>query len=377
MTKILEKFKVLTKGKTVDFPFLFALVILLAIGLLALSSASSYYALTETGDSTYYFKRQLGFAIVGLVGMTIVSVMDHKKYKRLSYIFYIFALGLMLMVEIPGLGVTVKGAKRWLDLGLFTFQPSEVLKLALIMALALFISDNQKKMKTWKGYVIPCGFLAGAGLFLYFQSHLSATLVMGVIFIVVMLSSGLKINWRVVIPLGILVMAIAGGIFLSEEYRRERIFSFFNPDVDLTGSNWQPTQSLYAIGSGGLFGRGLGQSRQKYLWLPEAQNDFVFSVFAEEFGFVGSLFVVATFAFLIYRGVLIGLKSKDMYGMLTTLGIIGMFAFQIIANIAVVTKSIPTTGMPLPFFSYGGTSLLINLAAMGIVLGVSRQNSKG
>lgn len=377
MTKIFEKIKAFKEWKLVDFPFLLTLLTLLAIGLVALSSASSYYALTETGDSMYYLKRQLMFAGMGLVGMAVAFFTEKKTYKRWSYVAFIVSLGLMLMVEIPGLGVTVKGAKRWLNLGLFTFQPSEVLKLGLIMATARWISDKQKLMKSWKGYLAPVGYVAAAVFFLYKQSHMSAMLVMFVIFGVIVLASGIKINWKIFGPLlGVIIVAVLA-FFLSEEYRWERVTSFLNPDVDITGSNWQPTQSLYAIGSGGLFGKGLGQSRQKYLWLPEAQNDFVFSVYAEEFGFVGAVFVVVLFAILIYRGVAIALKSKDMYGLLVTLGIIGMFAFQIIVNIAVVTKSCPTTGMPLPFFSSGGTSLLINMVAMGMVLGVSKDDQKG
>ena len=373
MAKIAEKLKALKDWKLVDFPFLFTLLVLLAIGLIALSSASSYYALTETGDSMYYLKRQLGFAAFGLAVMAFVMTWEKKNYKRFSYLAFIIAGIFMVLVEVPGLGVTVKGAKRWLNLG-FTFQPSEVLKLGLIMALARYISENQKKMKSFKGYLAPLGMLVGTIIFTYLQSHMSAMIVMCVIFGIVMLCSGFKINWKIVGPLLVVGIIGVGAFFLAEDYRRERIFSYLNPDVDITGSNWQPTQSLYAIGSGGLFGKGLGQSRQKYLWLPEAQNDFVFSVYAEEFGFVGSLVVIILFIILIYRGVSIGLNSKDMYGMLVTLGIIGMFAFQIIINIAVVTKTMPTTGMPLPFFSSGGTSLVINLIAMGIVLGISKEN---
>lgn len=373
MAKIAEKLKALKDWKLVDFPFLFTLLVLLAIGLIALSSASSYYALTETGDSMYYLKRQLGFAAFGLAVMAFVMTWEKKNYKRFSYLAFIIAGIFMALVEVPGLGVTVKGAKRWLNLGV-TFQPSEVLKLGLIMALARYISENQKKMKSFKGYLVPLGMLVGTIIFTYLQSHMSAMIVMCVIFGIVMLCSGFKINWKIVGPLLVVGIIGVGAFFLAEDYRRERIFSYLNPDVDITGSNWQPTQSLYAIGSGGLFGKGLGQSRQKYLWLPEAQNDFVFSVYAEEFGFVGSLVVIILFIILIYRGVSIGLNSKDMYGMLVTLGIIGMFAFQIIINIAVVTKTMPTTGMPLPFFSSGGTSLVINLIAMGIVLGISKEN---
>ena len=373
---MLEFFKKLTadsKGKQLDFTFLFTLIILLGIGLLALSSASSYYALTEYGNSSYYLIRQMLFAVAGVVIMIIVSKIDYKVYKNWSYILFLIALGLMLLVFVPGLGTTVKGARRWLNLGLFTFQPSEVMKLGLILAISKYIVDNQKKMSTWKGYIIPVLATVGVCVLMYFQSHLSGAIVMCFIAFVIILASGFKMKARTIILIVVVGLALVAGFLFSEEYRLERVKAFLNPEADVTGSNWQPTQSLYAIGSGGLFGRGLGQSRQKYLWLPEAQNDFVFSVFAEEFGFMGSLVVVGLFAFLVIRGVTIGLKSKDLFGMLITIGIIGMFAFQIIVNIAVVTKLMPTTGMPLPFFSYGGTSLVINLAAMGIVLGVSRQ----
>jgi len=373
---MLEFFKKLTadsKGKQLDFTFLFTLIILLGIGLLALSSASSYYALTEYGNSSYYLIRQMLFAVAGIVIMIIVSKIDYKVYKNWSYILFLIAIGLMLLVFVPGLGTTVKGARRWLNLGLFTFQPSEVMKLGLILAISKYIVDNQKKMSSWKGYILPVLATIGVCVLMYFQSHLSGAIVMCFIAFVIIVASGFKMKTRTIILLVVVGLVLIAGFLFSEEYRLERVKAFLNPEADVTGSNWQPTQSLYAIGSGGLFGRGLGQSRQKYLWLPEAQNDFVFSVFAEEFGFIGSLVVVGLFAFLIIRGVTIGLKSKDLFGMLITVGIIGMFAFQIIVNIAVVTKLMPTTGMPLPFFSYGGTSLVINLAAMGIVLGVSRQ----
>jgi len=205
---------------------------------------------------------------------------------------------------------------------------------------------------------------------------MSGTIVMMVAAGSIIFASGIKIKPKYVI-IGIIVAVIAFAIFISaEEFRAQRIFSFLNPEEDIKGGNWQAAQSIYAIGSGGIFGRGIGQSRQKYLWLPEAQNDFVFAVYAEEFGFVGGIVVIGLFTFLIIRGITIALKSKDLYGMLIAAGVIGMFAFQIIINIAVVTKLIPTTGMPLPFFSYGGTSLVINLAAMGIVLNISRQVAK-
>jgi len=376
---MLEFFRKLTadsNNKQLDFTFLFTLIILLAIGLVALSSASSYYALTEYGNSSYYLVRQFIFAIVGIIVMLVISKIDYKEYKKYGYLFYIIGIALMLMVFIPGIGSSAKGAQRWLNLGLFTFQPSEIMKLGLIIGMATYIVRNQKKMNTWKGYIVPVCMAGLVCVLMYFQSHLSGAIVMLAICAVIIISGGFKVKLRTIIIVGITAIALVAAFLFSEEYRLERVKAFLDPESDIQGGNWQPTQSLYAIGSGGIFGRGIGQSRQKYLWLPEAQNDFVFAVYAEEFGFVGGIVVIGLFTFLIIRGITIALKSKDLYGMLIAAGVIGMFAFQIIINIAVVTKLIPTTGMPLPFFSYGGTSLVINLAAMGIVLNISRQVAK-
>ena len=376
MLGFIKKLTVDSKNKQLDFTFLFTLIILLAIGLVALSSASSYYALTEYGDSSHYLIRQLIFAIAGIIIMIIVSKIDYKQYKKYGYFIYAIGIALMLMVFIPGIGSSAKGAQRWLNLGLFTFQPSEIMKLGLIIGTSTYIVKNQKKMNTWKGYIVPICMTVLVCVLMYFQSHLSGAIVMLAICAIIIISSGFRIKARTIVIVGLTAVALLAAFLFSEEYRLERVKSFLDPESDIQGGNWQPTQSLYAIGSGGIFGRGMGQSRQKYLWLPEAQNDFVFAVFAEEFGFVGSTIVVGLFAFLIIRGITIALKSKDLYGMLIATGIIGMFAFQIVINIAVVTKLIPTTGMPLPFFSSGGTSLVINLAAMGIVLNISRQGAK-
>lgn len=362
-----------SKGKQLDFTLLFTLFILLCIGLLSLCSASSYYALNETNSSSYYIVRQIGFAIAGVVAMLAISKLDYKIYKKLGMFAYIVGLVLMLLVFVPGVGYAVNGARRWVNLGLFSFQPSEMMKVCLIIGISTYIVGNPKKNNNGNGYIVPAFMTLLVCVIMYFQSHLSGAAIMAVTSVAIIITSGMKIKAKTIILWGIVILA-AGAIFLfSEEYRLERVTAFFNPTKDITGSNWQTTQSLYAIGSGGLFGRGLGQSRQKYLWLPEAKNDFIFSVFAEEFGFVGSVIVVGLFAFFVIRGITIGLKSKDLFGTLITVGIIGMFAFQIVVNIAVVTKLFPATGMPLPFFSCGGTSLLINLASMGIVFNVSRQ----
>lgn len=360
-------------GKDLDFILVFSIIVLLCVGLIALSSASSYTALITQGDSNYYFTRQLAFAIVGVIAMFVISKIDYTIYEKYGYVIYAVALAAMLLVFVPGLGSEVKGARRWIDLGFISFQPSELMKPALAIGIATYISKNQDKMKTLAGYIVPALMIGVVCIVMYFQSHLSGAIIMVVIGAATIFTSGFKLKTRTII-IAVIAVVVALCLFLfTSEYRMERVKAFLNPEEDITGSNWQPTQSLYAIGSGGLFGAGIGQSRQKYLWLPESQNDFVFSIWAEEFGFVGSLAVVLLFLLFIYRAIVLVLKSRDLFALMTATGIISMFAFQMIMNVAVVTKLIPTTGMPLPFFSYGGTSLLINLASIGIVLNVARQ----
>lgn len=373
MGKSIKQLTIDSKGKQLDFTLLFVVLVLLFIGLIALSSASSYYALTEFNNSSYYIVRQIAFAVVGVIGMLIISKIDYKKYIKFGYLIYGVGILLMLMVFVPGIGGTVNGANRWLNLGFMRFQPSEIMKLCLIIGLSTYIEKNQAKMKSIKGYLVPALMLGLVCLIMYFQDHMSGMIVMLVLGATIIFINGIKIKTRYLIIGGLLIAIVAAVFLLSDSYRLERVTSFMNPEADTTGSNWQPIQSLYAIGTGGLFGRGLGQSRQKYLWLPEAQNDFIFSVFAEEFGFIGCVVVLVLYGLFVTRGLVIAMKSKNKYGTLISGSIITMFAFQIIVNIAVVTVSMPTTGMPLPFFSAGGTSLLINLAAVGLVLNISRQ----
>lgn len=373
MGKSIKQLTIDSKGKQLDFTLLFVVLVLLFMGLIALSSASSYYALTEFNDSSYYIVRQIAFAVVGIIGMLVISKIDYKQYLKFGYLIYGVGILLMLMVFVPGIGGTVNGANRWLNLGFMRFQPSEIMKLCLIIGLSTYIEKNQAKMKTIKGYLVPASMLGLVCLIMYFQDHMSGMIVMLVLGATIIFINGIKIKTRYLVIGGLLIATVAAVFLLSDSYRLERVTSFMNPEADTTGSNWQPIQSLYAIGTGGLFGRGLGQSRQKYLWLPEAQNDFIFSVYAEEFGFVGCIVVLALYGFFVTRGLIIAMKSKNKYGTLIAGSIITMFAFQVIVNIAVVTVSMPTTGMPLPFFSAGGTSLLINLAAVGLVLNISRQ----
>lgn len=356
----------------IDFGMFVITISLLCIGLVMVASASSYHALIYYGDSNHLFVRQLCFALVGIVAMIAISKVDYRKYKKWGYLAFILAAILLLLVITP-LGVTRNGAKRWLGIGeVLQFQPSEIMKPVLVIAIATYLSRNTRKLNDWKGYIVPIIMLLIVGLLMYFQKHMSGLLVLGVAALSVIFTSGVKLKAKTIVA-AVLIVGLAGTAFIfADNFRLQRIFSFLNPEQDIQDGNWQAAQSLYAIGSGGLLGRGLGQSRQKYLWLPEAQNDFIFSILGEELGFVGSAVVLILFACFIFKGYKIAMTCKDFYGSLIAAGITSVFAIQIIVNIAVVTCTMPVTGMPLPFFSYGGTSLAINLCSMGVLLNISK-----
>ena len=356
----------------IDFGMFVITISLLCIGLVMVASASSYHALIYYGDSNHLFVRQLCFALVGIVAMIAISKVDYRKYKKWGYLAFILAAILLLLVITP-LGVTRNGAKRWLGIGeVLQFQPSEIMKPVLVIAIATYLSRNTRKLNDWKGYIVPIIMLLIVGLLMYFQKHMSGLLVLGVAALSVIFTSGVKLKTKTIVA-AVLIVGLAGTAFIfADDFRLQRIFSFLNPEQDIQDGNWQAAQSLYAIGSGGLLGRGLGQSRQKYLWLPEAQNDFIFSILGEELGFVGSAVVLILFACFIFKGYKIAMTCKDFYGSLIAAGITSVFAIQIIVNIAVVTCIMPVTGMPLPFFSYGGTSLAINLCSMGVLLNISK-----
>lgn len=372
MNKIREVKKGKTEKNNIDFSMLVTVIILLCIGLVMVSSASSYHALTTYGNSNELLTKQLLLAIVGVIAMLIISKIDYKIYKKWSYLGYALCLLLLFSVLIPGIGQSRNGARRWLRIGSLEFQPSELMKIVLVLVTATYLSLHYKKLNSFKSYFVPVGLLGAVGIAMFLQKHMSGTLVMCVASFSVILASGIRINLKYIIPIA-LVAIIAGSVFIvSDEFRLKRIIGYLNPEEDIRGQNWQAAQSLYAIGSGGILGRGLGQSREKYLWLPEAQNDFIFSVLGEELGLLGTTSVLLLFTFFIYRGYRIAITCNDMFGSLVATGITSVFAFQVLINIAVVTCTIPVTGMPLPFFSYGGTALGINLCTMGILLSISR-----
>ena len=367
----------------VDYVLVITVLTLLTIGVVMVLSASAPSALSKTKSSYTYFFKQFGFAVFGLFIMYCVSKIDYRFYKKYYWGIYIVSVAILLLVLIPHVGVEVNGARRWIKLPLLgQFQPSEVTKIGMILFYAGYLTDHKNELKDfWRGFVKPFVILAIPIAILYFiQNHLSVSLVIGVITCVMMLMAGCRMMHFVVS--GCVGVAGLGAYFIknltaeSNSFRIDRILVFLNPLSDATGTGYQMIQSLYAIGSGGLFGVGLGNSKQKYLYIPEPQNDFIFAIIAEELGFVGCAVIIVLFAIFVWRGIVIAMKAPDMYGSLIAIGVTTLVAVQTVINIAVVTGSIPTTGMALPFISYGGTALVILLFAVGILLNISRAGSK-
>ncbi len=382
-----------TKKKTANFinqPFDFILCviifILLALGIVMVLSASAPSALAATGKSYAYASRQLLAAILGIFCMFFFSKVNYGIYKKLYKIVYVFSVAILLLVLIPSIGIEGNGATRWIKIPLIgQFQPSELTKIGMIIFYAGYLTEHKDELRDfWRGFVKPLCFIVPPIAILFFvQNHLSASLIIAMISCIMMIIAGARLLYF------ILGGALAGGGLLSyiiykissgatgDSFRLGRIVSFLDPWQDLTTTGWQVVQSLYAIGSGGLFGVGLGESKQKYLWISEPQNDFIFAVIAEELGFIGCLIIIILFGILIWRGVLIAIKAPDTFGSLLATGIISLVAVQVVLNIAVVTSSMPNTGIPLPFFSYGGTALLILLCSMRHLIKYFKSRLKG
>lgn len=371
------KFKIFgskNKPGRIDVTFLLLVLAVLTIGLIMLFSASYVEALYREGDSFFYIKKQLIFAAVGIVAMLFIA------YCVDYHILHRFAIPILIVTEILLVAVyfcpAVNGVHRWIPVPLVgTIQPSEIAKFAVIAVFAHIISLNYKKMDTFKGGVVPfLPVILTVVPLVLFERHLSGGILIAMICAVMMLVGGTKFRW---FGLAGGLAGIAGvaayflGLLDSVWYR---IKVFIDPFVDPRDTGFQNIQALYAICSGGLMGVGLGNSRQKYLYIPEPQNDFIFSIVCEELGFVGAAFILLLFAFLVYEGFVIAARAKDKFGSLLVIGIISQVGLQTILNVAVVTKTVPNTGIPLPFFSYGGSALLILLAEMGVVLNVSRHS---
>ena len=376
--RILERKKDREAKGSMDLPFLLLTLLLTAIGLVMLFSASFPSALYESGDATYYVKKQAVFAVVGVAAMLFVGNLNYQRFRGAAKLLMGASLFLLILVIIPGVGITVNNATRWLGIeGVFTFQPSEIAKLAVIVYFADSISKKKEKMSELRDGLMPYApMLLCFALLMMLEPHLSGTILIVGIGIMLMVVGGMK-RWLVAAGFGgvgtlavLYVKLVEAGIL---HYGEGRILMWKNPWLDAQDTGYQMVQSLIAIGSGGLLGVGFGKSRQKFLFLPEEHNDFIFAIVCEELGLIGACVIILVFMLLILRGFWIALHARDRFGTLLAVGVMTQIGLQTFLNIAVVTGLLPATGISLPFFSYGGTALALQLVEMGIVLSVSKK----
>ena len=366
-----QKIVILKSG--VDRPFLIIVILLLCLGTtMVFSSSYAYAKYNFQGDSYHFAKRQIVWVGISLAVMFVTSkLLPLRLIERFSKLTLYVAVALLALVLVPHVGKTVNGAVRWIEIGPIQIQPSEIAKLAVVLFFSKHCVQHQKDMKRFKEGVLPFGIAAVViGALLYKEPHLSAMIIILVLIFCMMYLGGTRKLYLAIIG----IAGVAGMIFLmlGTSHGKERITNWLHPELDPTGKGWQPLQSLYAIGSGGVWGKGLGQSTQKHLWLPEPQNDYIFAILCEEMGFVFAAAVMILFAVLIWRGFYIARHASTQFNTLVVLGLTIQIAVQILLNIAVVTNSIPSTGVSLPFFSYGGSALVIIMAEMGIILNISR-----
>lgn len=343
-------------------------------GLVMLFSASYAYDMYHEGNSFYHIERQLIFAVLGVVAMIAISFIDYRLLIKFSLAIYAVTIILLIVVLFMP---RMNGAKRWINLGFTTFQPSEIAKFAVVVMFARWIDLYYSKMETFKYGILPFAvILAPIILLMVLEPHLSGTVLILSISAIMMLIGGTKLKW-----FGIAALIIAGVLAIvvmipgAIPYAMGRIEHWRNPFLDPLGEGYQTIQSLYAIGTGGLLGRGIGMSRQKHLYIPEPHNDFIFAIVCEELGFVGAVIIILLFVLLIWRGFVIAMRSRDKFGFMLAIGLVSQVGIQALFNIAVVTNTFPNTGISMPFFSSGGTSLVMLLAEMGVVLSVSRYST--
>ena len=356
-----------------DVTFLVLVLLLLTFGLIMLFSATYAHAYYHKNDSFYYIKKQMIFAVAGIVAMIVAANFDYRYWQKLAVpVMGVAILLLIVVLFLP----KIAGVHRWIPIGnLTTFQPSEIAKFAVVILFAKMVTMYGDKTKTLRYGILPFMIVLGviAGL-MVLEPHLSGTILIVTIGVVMMFVGGVDLKWFALgvglLAAGIVVVVMIPGII---EYAQSRLEYWLDPFADPQGKGFQTIQSLLAIGSGGVMGLGLGNSRQKYLYIPEPQNDFVFSIVCEELGLVGASIIVILFALLVWRGYVIAIRAKDKFGTMLAVGLTTQVGLQALLNIAVVTNTIPNTGISLPFFSYGGTALMILLAQMGVILSVSRR----
>lgn len=363
------------EGKIFDAKTLsiFLLVCGLAIfGCIMVYSASSYIANYRYSNPYFYLTKQIVGAVLGIIAMFVCTFVNYQKLKKLKWWVVIISAILLALVFIPGIGVENYGAKRWLNLGLFTIQPSEFAKFALVLFSAAYLSDNYEKIGKFKTLLPVLGVGLGFCLLVILEPNMSITMCIGFIMLFMLFVGGTKMKHFV--WLGIPAACAVPALIIVEPYRVQRFMAFLNPWASPQAEGFQLIQSLYSLGSGGLFGVGLGNSRQKYMFLPFSESDFIFSIIGEELGLFGAILTLIVFAVLIYLLISVARNAKDRFGALLVLGVASVIAIQVILNVCVVSGLIPPTGLPLPFISAGSTSLIVFMAAVGLCLNVARQS---
>lgn len=362
---------VFTKEGKIDLIVFTAVIVLLSIGLVMVFSASSVMGINDFRDPHYYVKKQTLWALVGLLLMYVAANVDYHIYQYLALPGLLIAIVLLILVLL--IGEDIGGAKRWIDLGLINLQPSEVAKLAMVNYTAVYISTKRGRIRRFFTGLLPLLVFLGIQCGLIIQEpDFGTAMTMAFTVIIILFAGGAHLGQ--LLALGCL--AIPGVYYLVkfEPYRMKRLMAFLDPWADPTGAGWNVIQSLTAIGSGGFFGLGLGNSRQKFSYLPEHHTDFIYAILCEELGFIGGMLVLLLFFVIAWRGLRIALNAPDLFGSLLAIGLTSTIGFQALLNIGVVTGTLPVTGITLPFISYGGSSLLISLASVGVLLNISRQN---
>ena len=357
--------------KLPDFILLFTILALVLSGLIMILSASSVKAEQLFSNSYHFFINQLKYLAVAMVLAAVIYKLKYKKLKKLAPYMLFISLGSLILVLIPGIGRMAGGSRRWLPLGPISFQPSVLVKFTLVIYLAAYIDKNKDKMKKFKNGILPPLVVIGFISFLILlEPDLGTAVTLAAVAAAMIFIGGIKISTFILIGITSLILSLAA--ILTEPYRRERLFSFLNPWQDPLDSGYHIIQSLLALGSGGLFGVGAGNSHQKFLYLPEPGTDFIFAVLGEEFGLIGTLFIISLYFLLAWRGLKIATRVDDTFGSMLAVGITSMIIIQALINMAVVTSLMPVTGITLPLISYGGSSLVINLVGLALLLNISR-----
>ena len=378
--KLIEERNIVREKGSIDYVFLIIVLVLIFFGTVMVYSASYAYSMNTYGDSYYIIFRQILFALSGFVAMGLAVWFRPEWYQKFAPLAYGFCF--LLLTVVPIIGVEHNGAKRWINIGFTEIQPSEFMKLGLVLFLAWYFDRYYERITDFKhifrtsffGVFVPLVITGVTCIMVLIEKHLSGTIIMFLIGAIIIFSSGTAI--RLLMGLGGVSLVSLGLFAIFTDYTKRRIDIWLHPELDPQGGGYQTLQGLYAIGSGGLFGKGLGNSFQKHLFVSQPQNDFIFTIVCEELGYIGAIAVVALFVLLAWRGFVIAMKAPDTFSSLVVIGIVGKVVIQALLNIAVVTNSIPNTGISLPFFSYGGSSLVVLMVEMGIVLSVSRYSKQ-